>query len=218
MDYSEDFNSSDDSALEIKKTRSDCIVSIGKQKVYSSYSSLISTSNSSLHSNYSLEKKHSTSINPAQNLSNKCPNQNTKQNQESVVLGTITTNYKDEKSNRVNVNISSDVIDVDNSTSSCSKSIPSDVENTISQIEKSDIVDKQIEINISKEKYIMPMINRFNSVSKLSKYKDVECQQNKKFTIVHDTIESSKIISNHIVETKKCNDDSNVWWSSDDEN
>lgn len=171
----------------------------------SSYSSIISTNDSSLHSHCTSKKKYDILINSAQNIPNKIVNENI-EHQEATVLET--TKYNDE-----NINISSDV---DNSISFCCKSVPSDIQNTISQIEQCNIDNKKIE----KENCIMnmPMKKNYINVSKLSEYKYIECQENRNASIVHEVMETSKMVSNLINVTKKCNDYSNIWWSSDDEN
>lgn len=57
--YSENICFSDDSALEIKKLKNSCITPIAKQKVYSSNSSLMSKSSSSLQSITSYNNNYS---------------------------------------------------------------------------------------------------------------------------------------------------------------
>lgn len=63
----------------------------------------------------------------------------------------------------------------------------------------------------------MPMKKNYINESKLSEYKYIECQENRNASIVHEVMETPKMVSNLINETKKCND-SIIWWSSDDEN
>lgn len=182
MDFSEDFSFSDDSSLDMKKRQNDFMVPITKQKVYSSFSSSISTSNSSLPSNCSLEKKHSSHLNPVQNIL-----------KESFDQKTI--------------------------VSTSSESITSDIQNSISQIKQCSIGDQNIEISISKEKHLvnMPVKKCFNSVSKLFKYNNAESQQNTNLNMVPKALETPKMNANLLKDANKFTDDSNIWWSSDDE-